>query len=281
MYKNDKVICSHISGQDIMNQRNMQSSFTIIIFFLFSVSYSQQIEIKGNIIDEDKFPIAGVEIKNLNSNILNYSDFNGNFKFKCKKGDRISFSSFGKEVSIITAKDSSFLKIVLISNYSTHSDGYTTENIHNFQILTNQIKNNFILDYRFSFSHYSKNEIGRKPVHTLTNHLDFGLSYLNFDRKYTSLYSQINNFFVLQNRWLGNWNYSIVSPYVNIGIISQTNNLKPSLRLDLGAYLVKVTYLNYLSISIDSHVMIKSYGENLFLGMTITKPISRGTGWYD
>ncbi len=259
----------------------MRLFFTILCSVFYLISFGQVVKLNGQIIDEDKESLPFANIKNVNTAEGTQSDIDGYFELLCTKGDSIEFSYIGKAPQTIIAKDSSFLKVILKSDGLSHWDGYKEENIHNFQLLTNPKFDDFIVDYRFSFEHYNKKEIGRMPIHAVINHLDFGFSYLRFEEDYLSFYAQINNFFKFKRGKFRRITEYLLSPYVNIGMTAAHDDLVPHLRLDVGTSIMSIRYKHYISISLDFQWMTQNSGDKYFFGITLSKPKGRYTGGYD
>ena len=82
--------------------------FSLISFFLFSISFSQ--EIAGSIY-YDKLPLPDVNIKIEGTQIGTKSNKNGEFKISARKGDILIFTYVGMKTERIKIKDFNDLKI--------------------------------------------------------------------------------------------------------------------------------------------------------------------------
>lgn len=92
--------------------------FLLIPFF----SFSQELSIKGTILDELNEPIAGanIVIKNTTKGVV--SDFNGNFSIAVSKNDILIFSFLGYKSQEITVTNQNEITIKLVPESTTLKD---------------------------------------------------------------------------------------------------------------------------------------------------------------
>lgn len=92
----------------------IRSLFVLVcLLFLANLSFAQ-----GNLTgcvyeNKTRFPIAGVSIQNLKSNIITVSDKNGLFSIKAHVGDLVIFSAFSYQTDTLYVKDLSSIEILL------------------------------------------------------------------------------------------------------------------------------------------------------------------------
>lgn len=111
---------------------------TIVLGFVSLVMYSQNIQLRGNIVDASGAPLPGVNIIVKNTNLGGTSDFNGNFEIaKVPIGSVLQFSYVGyttKELKVANAnnlkvvmqEDAQALEEIVIVGYGTQKKSVVT-----------------------------------------------------------------------------------------------------------------------------------------------------------
>ncbi|NLP57097.1 TonB-dependent receptor [Lutibacter sp. B1] len=105
---------------------------SILLFFASIIAYSQNYEIKGNVLDASGAPLPGVSIivKNTTKGIT--TDFDGNFSLpNVQIGETLVFSYVGFTTKEVVVSDSNFLNITLIEDLQSLDEvvvvGYGTQ----------------------------------------------------------------------------------------------------------------------------------------------------------
>ncbi|GAB5554535.1 MAG: hypothetical protein Sapg2KO_41260 [Saprospiraceae bacterium] len=253
------------------------SLFGIYIQSLFG----QAIDISGLVRDENKQTLIGVTIYNITQDTGYYTDLFGEFYISCHKGDSIQFSYIGyKTRTTKVTVNSAAMEITLEKHKSEYVGGFRYEFQHNIHGLVDDRRDNFIFDYRYSFEHYSKNEIGRKTIHAWTNHIDFGFSHFNQESKSISAYVQVNNFISFLNFKIGPFGFNLLSPYANFGTYHELGNSQVIPRLDFGVYGLQIYHPDFFSLTLDARALRFNGTYSIFYGLVAVKPIIRISGWY-
>lgn len=113
----------------------MKSYFLSILFcFVGFLTYAQNIELKGNVEDQDGTPLPGVSILVKNTSKGTSTEFDGNFFFSdLQAGDVLVFSYVGFVSQEITVANDSFLQITLEEDSQTLEEvvviGYGTQKV--------------------------------------------------------------------------------------------------------------------------------------------------------
>jgi len=91
-----------------------QKKLLFLIFFIaIQFMNAQDIEIKGQVTDQNNTPLPGVSVlvKGTSNGIL--TDFDGNYHIKAKKGQVLQFSYLGLKTTEVIIKDDVTINIIL------------------------------------------------------------------------------------------------------------------------------------------------------------------------
>jgi len=86
---------------------------SILLSFIVNLSFAQG-NLTGRVLEnKTRFPLSGISVQNLKSNIITVSDQNGLFSIKAHVGDLVTFSGFSYQPDTLYVKDLSSVEILL------------------------------------------------------------------------------------------------------------------------------------------------------------------------
>ncbi len=92
---------------------NFTSSHTIVIKKQEDALKPVQQQITGTVIDEQNFPLAGVNVIKEGTNTGTQTDFDGNYKINANPGDRLTFSYVGMKTVTITVGNAAVINVTM------------------------------------------------------------------------------------------------------------------------------------------------------------------------
>ena len=111
----------------------------VVLLFVCSYSFAQEIEVSGLVTDDQGLPLPGVNVVVKNTNNGTQTDFDGKYKLTAKIADILSFSFIGfstqtisiedEVINIQMAPDSAVLEEVVVVGFGTNTERKLIQNI--------------------------------------------------------------------------------------------------------------------------------------------------------